>query len=215
MVGEISHPTDMGFYSKYILPKMIHLVCRAEVNAKQREKVVPRAQGRVLEIGAGSGLNLPYYDATRVRHLFALEPAAEMWAIAEPEVRKTEFPVDFIQSSAETIPLDSDSIDTVLVTYTLCSILDAEKALREMHRVLRADGTLVFCEHGVAPDEGVRKWQNRLNPIWKRLAGGCNLNRDIQALLDGNGFQSDTVETMYLPGPRPMTFNYWGSARKS
>ena len=135
MVGEISHPTDMGFYSKYILPRMIHFVCRAEVNARQREKVVPRAQGRVLEIGAGSGLNLPYYDATRVRHLFALEPAAEMWAIAEPEVRKTEFPVDFIQSSAETIPIDSDSIDTVLVTYTLCSIPEADKALREMHRV--------------------------------------------------------------------------------
>jgi ubiquinone/menaquinone biosynthesis C-methylase UbiE len=205
----------MGIYSKYILPKMIHLVCRAKANTKQREKVVPRAQGRVLEIGAGSGLNLPFYDATRVRHLSALEPAEEMWAIAEPAVRKVEFPVDFIQASAETIPLDSDSIDTVLVTYTLCSIPSVEQALDEMCRVLRADGKLVFCEHGLAPDAGVRKWQNRLNPIWKRFTGGCNLNRDIPGLLEGNGFQMDSVETMYLPGLKPLTFNYWGSARKS
>lgn len=205
----------MGIYSKYILPKMIHLVCRAEANTKQRKKVVPRAQGRVLEIGAGSGLNLPFYDATRVRHLSALEPAAEMWAIAEPALRKIEFPVAFIQASAETIPLDSDSIDTVLVTYTLCSIPSAKQALREMRRVLRADGELVFCEHGLAPDEGVRKWQNRLNPVWKGLAGGCNLNRDIPALIEENGFHIGAVDTMYLPGLKAMTFNYWGSARKS
>lgn len=204
----------MGFYSKYILPKMIHLVCRAEANAKQREKVVPRAHGRVLEIGAGSGLNLPFYDASRVRHLSALEPSAEMWAIAEPAARKAAFPVDFVQASAEAIPLDSDSIDTVLITYTLCSIPSAEKALREMHRVLRADGELVFCEHGAAPDEDVRKWQNRLNPVWRGLAGGCNLNRDIPALLEESRFSIDAVDTMYLPGPRPMTFNYWGTARK-
>jgi len=204
----------MGIYSKYILPKMIHLVCRAEANTKQREKVVPRAQGRVLEIGAGSGLNLPFYDATRVRHLSALEPSAEMWAIAEPAVRKTEFPVAFIQASAETIPLDSDSIDTVLVTYTLCSIPSAKKALREMRRVLRADGELVFCEHGVAPDEGVRKWQDRLDPLWTRFAGGCHLNRDIPALLEDGGFRMEQLDTMYLPGLRPMTFNYWGTASK-
>jgi len=205
----------MGFYSKYILPKMIHLVCRAEVNTKQREKVVPHARGRVLEIGAGSGLNLPFYDASRVSHLSALEPSAEIWSIAEPAVREAEFAVDFIQASAETIPLDSDSIDTVLVTYTLCSIPSAEKALREMRRVLRPDGELVFCEHGIAPDESVRKWQNRLNPVWKRFAGGCNLNRDIPGLFEGNGFHLGNVETMYLPGLKPMSFNYWGSAKKS
>ena len=201
-------------YSKYILPKMIHLVCRAEANTRQREKVVPRARGKVLEIGAGSGLNLPFYDAARVRHLSALEPAAEMWALAEKNVRKTDFPVDFIQASAETIPLDSESIDTVLVTYSLCSIPSAESALREMRRVLRSDGELVFCEHGVAPDESVRKWQNRLDPIWSRLGGGCHLNRDIPAMVESAGFAIQTVDTMYLPGPRPMTFNYWGTARK-
>lgn len=204
----------MGFYSKYILPKMVHFACGMEPTMRQRAKVVPQARGKVLEVGAGSGLNLPFYDAARVRHLSALEPAAEMWAMAEETVRATEFPVDFIQASAESIPLDSESIDTVLVTYSLCTIPSAESALSEMHRVLRPDGDLVFCEHGVAPDESVRKWQNRINPIWRRLGGGCHLNRDIPAMLEGSGFHIDTVDSMYLPGLRPMTFNYWGAARK-
>jgi ubiquinone/menaquinone biosynthesis C-methylase UbiE len=204
----------MGFYSKYILPRMIHLVCKAETNARQREKVVPRARGKVLEIGAGSGLNLPFYDVAKVRHLSALEPAAEMWALAEEAVRKTDFPVDYVQASAETIPLESASMDTVLVTYTLCSIPSAEEALREMRRVLRPEGELVFCEHGAAPDRKVRKWQDRLDPIWATFSGGCHLNRDIPALLESTGFDIATIETMYLPGLKPMTFNYWGSARK-
>lgn len=205
----------MGFYSKHILPKMIHLVCRAEANEKQREKVVPRARGRVLEIGAGSGLNLPFYDAARVDRLSALEPSAEMWAIAEPAVGEADFPIEFLQASAEEIPLETGSIDTVVTTYTLCSIPSAPNALTEMHRVLRAGGELLFCEHGAAPDAGVRKWQDRLNPVWKPLAGGCNLNLDIPALLRGGGFDLASLDTMYLPGLKPMTFNYWGCSKKS
>lgn len=205
----------MGFYSKYILPKMIHFVCRAEANTKQREKVVPRAQGKVLEIGAGSGLNLRFYDPTKVNHLAALEPSAEMWSIAEPAVKETDFQIDFLQASAEEIPLETGSIDTVVTTYTLCSIPSAPSALREIHRVLRPGGELLFCEHGKAPDASVRKWQDRLNPLWKPLAGGCNLNLDIPALLRGGGFDPASLDTMYLPGLKPMTFNYWGWAKKS
>jgi len=205
----------VGFYSKYILPKMIHFVCRAEANTKQREKVVPRAQGKVLEIGAGSGLNLRFYDPTKVNHLAALEPSAEMWSIAEPAVKETDFQIDFLQASAEEIPLETGSIDTVVTTYTLCSIPSAPSALREIHRVLRPGGELLFCEHGKAPDASVRKWQDRLNPLWKPLAGGCNLNLDIPALLRGGGFDPASLDTMYLPGLKPMTFNYWGWAKKS
>ena len=204
----------MGLYSRFILPKMTHFVCRAEANAKQRAKVVPRARGKVLEIGAGSGLNLPFYDASKVSRVTALEPSAEMWAIARPAVGKIDFEVEHLQESAEEIPLESESVDTVLVTYALCSIPSAERALREMRRVLRDGGELVFCEHGASPDAGVRRWQDRLNPVWKRMAGGCQLNLDIPDLITAAGFRLGPVETRYLPGMKPMTFNYWGSARK-
>ncbi len=180
---------------------------------RQREKVVPQASGRVLEIGSGSGLNLPYYDAGKVEHLFALDPSPEAWAIAEPNAGRMKFDVDFIEASAELIPLERDSVDSIVVTYSLCSIPDAEQAVQEMHRVLRNNGQLIFCEHGLAPDEKIRRWQERINPIWRPMAGGCNLNRDIPSIISAGGFQIDTMETMYLPGPKPLTFNYWGVAR--
>ena len=202
----------MGVYAKYVLPKMIHLVCGLKPNMRQREKVVPLAFGRVLEIGAGSGLNLTFYDASKVKHLFALDPSVEAWAIAEEKARGMKFPVDFIEAPAESIPLESESVDSIVVTYSLCTIPAARRAVLEMRRVLRKGGELIFCEHGLAPDPGVRQWQNRINPVWMPLAGGCNLNRDIPSILQSGGFQIRTMETMYLPGPRPMTFNYWGIA---
>jgi ubiquinone/menaquinone biosynthesis C-methylase UbiE len=202
----------MGVYAKYVLPKMIHFVCGLKPNMRQREKVVPLAFGRVLEIGAGSGLNLAFYDASNVKHLFALDPSVEGWAIAEEKARGMNFPVDYIDAPAETIPLESASVDSIVVTYSLCTIPEARRAVLEMRRVLRQGGELIFCEHGLAPDPGVRKWQNRINPVWMPLAGGCNLNRDIPSILKSGGFQIRTMETMYLPGPRPMTFNYWGIA---
>jgi ubiquinone/menaquinone biosynthesis C-methylase UbiE len=202
----------MGLYSKHILPKAVHFVCGRKPNTRQREKVVPRARGRVLEIGIGSGLNLPFYDAAKVTRVWGLDPAPEMTCMAEQAARSLPFEVEFIVQPGDEIPLEDNSVDTVLVTYTLCTIPDTTAALRQMSRVLRADGELIFCEHGAAPDAGVRRWQDRLNPLWQRLAGGCNLNRPIPALIEAGGFRIRSLETMYIPGWRPASFNYWGVA---
>lgn len=202
----------MGLYSKYILPKVIHISCGLKPNMRQREKVVPQARGCVLEVGIGSGLNLPFYDPTKVSKVWGLDPAPEMIEIAERAARSLPIEVEFIGLPGNEIPLDDNSVDTVLVTYTLCTIPDAIAALRQMSRVLRPDGELIFCEHGAAPDAGVRRWQDRLNPIWNRLGGGCNLNRPIPGLIEASGFRIRKLDTMYLPGWRPASFNYWGAA---
>ncbi len=202
----------MGIYSKYVLPRVIHFACSLEPNMRQREKVVPLATGEVLEIGLGSGLNLPYYDSTRVKKLWGLEPAEPMRRRAASAVRRLQFEFEFLELPGEEIPLQTDSVDTVLVTYTLCTISDTEAALRGMARVLRPGGKLIFCEHGAAPDASVRRWQDRMNPLWKRIGGGCNLNREIPDLIEAGGFEIDAMDTMYLPGWRPAAFNYWGTA---
>ena len=179
---------------------------------RQREKVVPLASGRVLEIGIGSGLNIPFYDVQRVEHLWGLDPSSEMWSIAQKNASEYHLDAEFIQSGAEAIPLENDSADTVLMTFTMCTIPDIHMALDEVRRVLKPGGKLVFCEHGTAPDENIIRWQNRLNPIWKKLAGGCNLNRSIPVILEQSGFKSADMRTMYLPGWKPAAFNYWGTA---
>ena len=202
----------MGLYSKYILPKVVHFACSLKPNMRQREKVVPLARGRVLEVGIGSGLNLPYYDATRVTRLWGLDPSLEMKRMAEESARSMSFDVEFIGLPGEKIPLEDNSVDTVLITYTLCTIPETEPALRGMARVLKPGGELIFCEHGTAPDESVRRWQDRMNPIWKRLGGGCHLNRAIPDLIQQGGFRINGMETMYVPGWRPASFNYWGTA---
>ena len=202
----------MGLYGRFILPKVVHFACGMKPNMLQRAKVVPLARGSVLEVGFGSGLNLPFYDLTRVQHVWALDPSTEMWALAQTRVRAVGFSVEFLKASAEGIPLGDQSADTILVTYTLCTLADVQRALREMARVLRPGGELVFCEHGAAPDEGVRRWQNRLNPIWKALGGGCNLNRPIPSLLEGGGFRVRELSAMYIPGWKPASYNYWGRA---
>jgi SAM-dependent methyltransferase len=203
----------MGFYDKHILPRFINCACGASPIMKQRQKVVPRAEGTVLEIGIGTGLNLPYYEDARVERLIGLDPSEESWALAAERAAHLAFDVEFIGLPGEEIPLEDASVDTVLVTYALCTIPDPVSALRGMGRVLRPGGRLIFCEHGRAPDPGVRKWQDRINPIWRRIAGGCNLNRDIPSLLRDGGFVVDDLERMYLPKtPRFAGFNYWGSA---
>lgn len=202
----------MSLYGRYILPKLVHLACSSKPAMRQRRKVVPEARGRVLEIGIGSGLNLPVYDPARVERVFGLEPSPEMAVMAETRADEVPFDVELLPAEAEEIPLEENSVDTVLVTYTLCTIPEALPALREMARVLKPSGRLLFCEHGLAPDESVRKWQDRLDPAWRRLAGGCHLNRNIPTLLTEGGFDIERLRTMYIPGWRPACFNYWGSA---
>ncbi len=202
----------MGLYDKYILPRFVHFTCGLKPAMKQREKVVPIAAGRVLEIGIGSGLNLPFYDASRVSHVWGLDPSRDMWALARKRAEDLPFSVEFVEGSAESMPIENSCADTVLVTYTLCTIPDAVGALIDSRRVLKPGGKLIFCEHGRAPDANVRKWQNRLNSTWRYFAGGCNLNRDIPAILNGAGFEISELETMYIPGWKPGCFNYWGTA---
>jgi ubiquinone/menaquinone biosynthesis C-methylase UbiE len=201
-----------SWYDRNILPYVIDLACGLKAVRRQRDKVVPRAEGRVLEIGIGTGLNMPHYDKTRIGRIVGVDPALQMHRLAQKRIRKAGLDVELIGLSAERLPLPDASFDTVVLTYTLCSIPDPVAALREMRRVLKAGGRLLFCEHGVAPDAGVRRWQDRLTPTWKRFSGGCHLNRDVPALLKEGGFAVREMETMYLPGPRPMTFNYWGAA---
>jgi ubiquinone/menaquinone biosynthesis C-methylase UbiE len=202
----------MGIYAKYILPRVIDFACGLKPNMRQREKVVPLASGKVLEVGVGSGLNLPFYDPSRITKLWGLEPSAEMRRLAADAVGSLPFEFEFIDLPGEEIPLDANSVDTVLVTYTLCTIPETEPALRGMARVLRPGGKLIFCEHGAAPDADVRRWQDRMDPIWKRMAGGCHLNRVIPELIRAGGFEIDALDTLYLPGWRPAAFNYWGTA---
>lgn len=204
----------MGFYDRHILPRFINCACATKPIMKQREKVVPFATGTVLEIGIGTGLNLPYYDAGRVQRVIGLDPSEASWELARKRAAQLDFAVEFIGLPGEEIPLADDSVDTVLVTFALCTIPDPIAALRGMARVLRPAGSLLFCEHGRAPDANVCKWQDRINPLWRRIAGGCHLNRDIPKLLDAGGFVVSDMATGYLPGtPKVAGYNYWGSAR--
>jgi ubiquinone/menaquinone biosynthesis C-methylase UbiE len=203
----------MTFYDRYILPKVLNWSCGAKPVQQQRQKVVPLAEGLVLEIGIGSGLNLPYYDPARIERVIGLDPAEEMLSYAKRKSGNLPFEVEYLTLEGEHIPLERHSVDTVLVTYTLCTIPDAVAALEGMRRVLKHGGRLIFCEHGRAPDEAVRRWQRRLNPVWRRIGGGCNLDRDIPALIGAAGFSIDSLNSTYLPRtPRFAGFNYWGSA---
>src|SRR5215813_13784289 len=179
-----------------------------------RERAVASAEGRILEVGIGSGLNLPFYSPA-VGEIVGLEPSSRMVAMARKNAGKTQRPVTFVEGSAEAIPLESESIDTVVTTWTLCSVPRAEVALGEMRRVLRPTGRLLFVEHGLAPDRSVRRWQDRLTPAWRRFNGNCHLNRPIQRLVEEAGFRLERVATGYMRGPRPLSFIYEGAARRA
>lgn len=203
----------MGWYDDKILPKLIDLSCGTKPIHKQREKVVPLAAGDVLEIGFGGGLNLPYYNRDSVRKVWGLEPSEGMRKRADKLIAETDVDVELIDLPGEQIPLDDNSVDTVVVTYTLCTIPDVADALAGMRRVLKPGGSLLFSEHGRAPDAGVRRWQDRLNPGWKKLAGGCNINRDIAGIVEGAGFSVVDDNRMYIPGIRIFSYHYWGTAK--
>ena len=201
----------MSFYDRWILPWVLDLAMRNKEARRYRERVIPRARGRVLEVGAGSGLNLPFYG-DKVDHLFALEPSPELRKMAGRRTKSARFTVEFLDRSAEEIPLERGSVDTVVTTWTLCTIPDPIRALQEMKRVLKPAGLLLFVEHGLAPEPGVQSWQHRLNPLWNRIGGGCNLDRKIDDLIVRSGFRLAELETEYVKGLKPMSFTYSGRA---
>jgi ubiquinone/menaquinone biosynthesis C-methylase UbiE len=205
----------LGFYNKYILPKFLNCACGTKPINFQRDKIVPLAKGIVLDVGIGSGLNIPFYNKSKIEHLYGLDPSDELLKIAKSIAEKHELEIEFLECGAEAIPLPDNSIDTVLITYTMCTIPDVELSNLEIMRVLKPEGQLLFCEHGLAPDKNIVKWQRRINPIWNKIAGGCNLNRDIPKLIASSGFKILDMEEMYLPStPKFAGYNYWGVAKK-
>jgi ubiquinone/menaquinone biosynthesis C-methylase UbiE len=204
----------MGFYAHYILPRIIDAAMRNKETAGLRASWIPHARGDVLEVGIGSGLNLPFYSP-EVRRVYGVDPSLELQQMARTRAAAGSIQVEFLsQSAEEPLPFANASIDTVVVTWTLCSIANAPTALQEMRRVLRTSGRLIFLEHGRAPDAGVVAWQDRLTPIWKRVTGGCHLNRKIDDLITAAGFRIAELRTCHLAGPRPMTYTYQGFAEK-
>lgn len=203
----------MSFYEQHILPHVIDFACGDKVIMEQRAEVLSAAEGRVLEIGMGSGLNLRYYNPDKVDFVWGLEPSEGMRKKAAKNLANSPVKVDWLGLPGEEIPLDNHSADTVVLTFTLCTIPDWRTALQQMHRVLKPGGKLLFCEHGAAPDESVARWQNRINPVWKKVAGGCHLNRRIPDLLEQGGFSIRELDMDYLPKtPRIAGFRYKGIA---
>ena len=205
----------MSLYSDYLLPVMLDLLCGVKDIAQQREKVVPQARGLVLEVGMGTGLNLPIYNEHLVDKIIGLDPAATSFRKAARRASSLPFPVEYLALSGEAIPLPDASIDTVVLTYTLCSIEDPAKALAEMRRVLKPEGRLLFCEHGKAPSERLYRAQQRITPVWKRIVSGCHLDRDVPHLLREGGFHTEEMNGDYVLQSRLLkvaSFQYWGVA---
>ena len=202
-----------SFYDRFILPKLLGCACSSSPIMRQRAKVVPRAEGRVLELGVGMGLNLAYYDPGKVSAVIGVDPAAELRAAAMAAPRDKRLNVSVEDGDAEALPFDDRSFDTVVCTFTLCSVCTPAAALAEARRVLKPGGRLLYCEHGLAPDPGVAKWQRRIEPIWKRIAGGCHLTRPISGAIEAAGFKVADMESMYVPKtPKIAAWNEWGSA---
>jgi ubiquinone/menaquinone biosynthesis C-methylase UbiE len=205
----------MGFYRRHILPHLIEMAMRKKDCAALRAEWLPQARGDVLEIGIGSGLNLPFYGQ-QVRKVFGLDPSLELQRMARTRAEGRSLEVEFLlQSAEESPPLPDRSIDTAVVTWSLCSIPNPAKALVQIKRVLKKDGCLIFIEHGQADDPSVVAWQNRLTPMWKAIAGGCHLNRNVDTIIESSGFRITELRRTYLPGPRPITYTYQGRATLS
>lgn len=201
----------LTLYDRYVLPLLIEFAMSRADAARIRSAHIPAARGRVLEIGVGSGLNLPFYT-NAVTQLTGVDPSARLLLMARSRAAQAPFPVDLHEQGAERLPFADASFDTGVVTWSLCSVADPEAALGEMRRVLRPRGRFIFVEHGLAPDADVRTWQNRLTPVWRRVAGGCHLNRPMATMIRDAGFAIDDLRTEYIPGPRPLTFMYEGTA---
>jgi ubiquinone/menaquinone biosynthesis C-methylase UbiE len=200
----------MSFYNERVLPRLVHMSMRQAALQPYRQRVVTKATGVVLEIGVGSGLNLPLYQAAS--HVIGLDPSRNLLAMARAAAMGLSRSVEFVEGSAEAIPLPDRSVDTVVSTWTMCSIPDVMRALNEMGRVLKPGGRLLFVEHGRSTEPRVVRWQDRLTPVWKRIGGGCHLNRHIEHLIEGAGFRIEQLQTGHMPGPKPMTFMSEGVA---
>ena len=202
----------MGFYAKCVLPRLIDLAMRNKDTARLRAECVPQARGDVLEIGIGSGLNLPFYSS-EVRQLCGIDPSIELQRMAQKKAASVPFKITFIsQSAEEPFPFENSSIDTIVMTWILCSIPNPGIALQQMRRVLKPEGRMIYIEHGRSPDQPVVKWQDRLTPVWKKLGGGCHLNRKIDDLITTAGFEISDQTKFYLSGPHPLTYTYKGIA---
>ena len=205
----------MDLYDKYILPKFLNCACGSKPINYQRQKVVPLAKGKVLDIGIGSGLNIPFYNSDKIDKVIGIDPSHELIELAKELANDSKASIELVIGSAESIPYPDNFFDTVLVTYTMCTIPNVAIANKEMWRVLKDDGRLIFCEHGLAPDKKISKWQNRIDPFWGKIAGGCHLNRDIQKLITDAGFSFETLDKMYIPStPKFAGYNYWGIGKK-
>jgi len=203
----------MGLYGKYVLPRLIDLAMRNSEWTRLRAEWLPHARGDVLEVGIGSGLNLPFYTS-QVRRVYGVEPSVDLQRMARARMAAIPLEVEFFTQAAEDpLPLSDASVDTAVLTWTLCSIANAPTALQQIKRLLKTDGRLIFLEHGRASDPGVVACQDRITPVWKRVGGGCHLNRKIDELIASAGFQISEMRTGYLPGPRPLTYTYQGFAQ--
>lgn len=200
-----------NWYERNLLPHLLDIACSITPIKKQRLKVIGKAHGRVLEVGVGTGLNMPFYDRTRVKTIVGVDPALRLHRLALKRSQQAGIAVELVGLSAEKMPVEDASFDSVVSTYTLCTIVDPVAALKEMRRALKPGGKLLFSEHGRSPDAHVYKWQTRLQPYWQRMAGGCLLNRDIPALLEEAGFKPD-YQSRYVPGPKILSYHYWGEA---
>ncbi len=203
----------MGFYTRRILPHVLDCACATKPIRKQRQKIIPLAKGDVVEIGIGSGHNLPYYDQDKVTKLIGIDPDEYVWKKAATKRAKFHKPLERLGLSGENIPLPDACADTVVVTYSLCTIPDPVLALKEMRRLLKPKAKLLFCEHGMAPDTKVHKWQTRIDPLWMKISGGCHSGRNIPQMLADAGLQIDELNQAYIPGPKVLSYNYWGQAK--
>ena len=201
----------MGLYSRYVLPRMLDFACRNKDVSELRRQVLPPARGIVVEVGIGSALNLPHYPRS-IEHLYGIDFSPELLQMARRKTEHVPFPVTLLNQTAEKFPLEDHSVDTVVMTFVLCSIADSLTALSEAKRVLKRGGRLIFLEHGLSPEPKIQSWQNRLTPVWKRIGGGCCLNKKIDGLISRGGFAIRELQNCYLPGPKPMTYVYRGFA---
>lgn len=205
----------MGLYHRFVLPRVLDCAMKYDQLTDLRAAAIPGARGVVLEVGIGSGLNLPFYSTEAVTQVYGIDPSTDLLAMAQKKIAGLPFRVTLMNQSADCIPLEDVSVDTVVVTWSLCSIPNPMTTLQEMRRVLKPEGRLIFIEHGLSPDARVQSWQNRLTPMWRRLAGGCHLNRKMDELIRSSGFSIATLETRYIPGPRLVTYTYVGTGRRS